>query len=220
MKAFYLISFLLIAGCSFGQSAFDIRYAKAVCNCLDSLKKTELSDISLSACFEKALDQNNDAMLQELKTLYGDSAKQKGYAYGKNLAERTAISLVKDCYTYFVLVDSLRYKDYAGLNQDSLSLALKKLDKTDPKLKTDEFYCKKAMLLFQLKKYDLSLSAIGQTLRLNPNNVKSMFLKAWIYQIKGNYDAAILLYDKVAELSQMNAFYIYSEVAKRKKRGN
>ncbi|HMD00323.1 MAG TPA: hypothetical protein VKH37_09220 [Ferruginibacter sp.] len=47
-----------------------------------------------------------------------------------------------------------------------------------------------------------------------------MFLKAWIYQIKGNYDAAILLYDKVAELSQMNAFYIYSEVAKRKKRGN
>ncbi|MEO6288956.1 MAG: hypothetical protein ABIO76_03495 [Ginsengibacter sp.] len=55
---------------------------------------------------------------------------------------------------------------------------------------------------------------------LHPNNFQGLYIKAWINEIKGNYDEAISLYNKVAELTHMNSFYIFSEVAKRKKNGS
>lgn len=67
--------------------------------------------------------------------------------------------------------------------------------------------------------YDSSLVDIEKSLSLNANNFQGLYIKAWINEIKGNYDEAISLYDKVAELTHMKSFYIFSEIAKRKKSG-
>lgn len=204
---------------SFGQSTLDTKYSVDVCTCIDSVKKMGLTDQSLPDCFQKAMLQNSDLILQETKSKYGDTSEASGYKFGKELAERITISLVEVCKSYFILTDSLRYEDYKNLNLDSLKLQLSILDKTKDSLKNDEFYANKALIFFELKNYDSSLFAIQNSLNLNSNNIQSLYIKGWINEIKGNYDEAIALYNKVAELTHMNSFYIFSEVAKRKKNG-
>jgi tetratricopeptide (TPR) repeat protein len=97
-------------------------------------------------------------------------------------------------------------------------LQLSNLNNTESSEMNDKLYSSKALLFFQLKMYDSSLIDIEKALNLNSNNFKSLYIKAWINEIKGNYDEAIFLYDKVAELTHMKSFYIFSEVAKRKKK--
>lgn len=219
MRTLKFLIFLLISIQSFGQSDLDTKYSADVCSCLDSLKKIGLAEQNFEDCFLLAMQQNSDLIIQETKKKYGDTSEARGYKFGKELSERMAISLVKDCKTYFTLTDSLRHEDYRDLNHDSLRLQLSDLNKTETSLRNSEFYSNKALILFELKNYDSSLSAIEQSLKLNSNNYQSLFIKAWINEIKGNYDEAILLYDKVAELTHMNSFYIFSEIAKRKKNG-
>ena len=219
MRSLKFILFLLITTRSFGQSTLDSKYSTDVCKCLDSLKTTGLTEQNLPDCFQKAMQQNSDLILQETQAKYGDTSEASGYKFGKELGERITISLVKDCKTYFILTDSLRYEDYKNLNQDSLRLQLSKLNKTEATLRNDEFYSNEALLLFELKDYDSSLFTIEKSLDLNLNNFQSLYIKAWINEIKGKYDDAISLYNKVAELTHMNSFYIFSEVAKRKKNG-
>jgi tetratricopeptide (TPR) repeat protein len=219
MRAFIFIALFFFSTCLFGQSAFDTKYSKDVCNCLDNFKSTQdLTGINFMDCFQKVMQDDSDLVLQECKRLYGDTSDESGYKFGKDLIERTSISLVRDCRTYFILTDSLRYEDYKNLNQDSLKLQLSNLNNTESSEMNDKLYSSKALLFFQLKMYDSSLIDIEKALNLNSNNFKSLYIKAWINEIKGNYDEAIFLYDKVAELTHMKSFYIFSEVAKRKKK--
>lgn len=219
MRSFKFVVFLLFATPSFGQSALDIKYSTDVCACLDSVKITGLNEENFLDCFQKAMQQNTDLILQEVNEKYGDSSEASGYKFGKDLAERAMINLVGECRTYFVLTDSMRYGDYKNLNQDSLGVLLKNLNNTQTASRDEEFYSNKALLFFALKNYDSSLFEIEKSLNLEPNNFPSLFLKGWINEIKGNYDEAIILYNKLAELTHMNSYYIFSEVAKRKKNG-
>lgn len=219
MRTFKFILFLLIATRSPGQSTLNAKYSSDVCACLENLKRRELTDQNLSGCFQRAMQQNSDLIIRETKTKYGDTSEASGYKFGKELAERTMISLVSNCKTYFILTDSLRYEDYRNLSQDSLKLQLNNLNKTQATSRNSEFYGNEALLYFELKNYDSALFVIKKSLDLNSNNFQSLYIKAWINEIKGNYDEAIKLYDKVAELTHMNSFYIFSEVAKRKKNG-
>ncbi len=219
MRTVKFIIFLLISAQSFGQSTLDTKYSADVCSCLDSLKKIGLTEQNFQDCFLKAMQQNSDLILQETKEKYGDTSEASGYRFGKELSERITISLVRDCKTYFTLTDSLRYEDYRNLNHDSLRLQLSNLNKIEASLRNSEFYSNEALILFELKNYDSSLSAIEKSLKLNSNNYQSLYIKGWINEIKGNYAEAISLYDKVAELTHMNSFYIFSEVAKRKRNG-
>jgi len=47
----------------------------------------------------------------------------------------------------------------------------------------------------------------------------ALFIKASILDARKDYQAAIILYDKVAELSPQKGMHIYSAIAKRKKNG-
>lgn len=218
MKIFILLLFLFSSSVLLGQSAFEIKYSKDVCNCLDSINNTEkLSQLNFENCFLKGIMDDSISLLQECFKIYGDTSYESGYKFGQDLIERTTINLVGQCKTYFIFVDSLRYEDYKNLNQDSLKLELEKLNNTEISKSNDEFYSNKALIFFEMKLYDSSLINIENALNLNSNNFQSLYLKAWINEIKGNFDVAIKLYDKVAELTQMKGYYIFSAVAKRKK---
>lgn len=219
MRAFKVVAFLFIANFSTGQSTLDTKYSAVVCACLDSLKKTGLTEESFPDCFQKTMQQNSDLIIQETKKLYGDTSEESGYKFGKELAERISITLVKSCKTYSVLTDSLRYEDYRNINQVLLRRQISDLNKIETSARTDEFYNSRALLFFELKSYDSSLLDVEKSLSLNSNNFQSMYIKAWVNEIKGNYDEAILLYNKVAEMAHVNGFYIFSEIAKRKKNG-
>ena len=218
-RPFIFIISLFIAKFSLGQHTLDKKYSADVCACLDSFKRINLNEQSLPICFQKAMLQNSDLIIQEVKKQYGDTTEENGHKFGQELAERMSITLVKECKTYFILTDSLRYEDYKALNQDSIKLQLINLEKIDPANRNEEFYNDKALLFFEQKNYDSSLSSIKKALILNSNSFQSLYFKAWINEIKGNYDEAVLLYNKVAELTHNKNFYIFSEVAKRKKNG-
>jgi tetratricopeptide (TPR) repeat protein len=220
MRSFTFLALFIFSVSLFGQSAFDIKFSKEVCNCLDNSKNIKnLTEQEFMDCFQKAVQADSDLILQECKRIYGDTSGDIGYRFGKELVERTTISLVKDCKRYFKLVDSLRYEDYKNLDQDSLERQVGILNKTENSKRDDEFYSNKAFLFFELKMYDSALVDIEKALLLNPSNGQSLYCKAWIYEMKGSYDEAISLYDKVAEVTQMKSFYIFSEVAKERKVG-
>ena len=115
-------------------------------------------------------------------------------------------------------MDSLRYEDYKNLDPDSLALVFNEMSTAGIENQSEKFLEKRALLSFHLKKYESSLADIEAVLQLNPENAQSIFLKGWIYEIMGDYDAAKVLYDRVADISKNNSFLIFSEIAKRKKR--
>jgi len=171
-------------------------------------------------CFIKVIDDDRELVIQEYERVYGDDwSSQNGIKFAQDLELEASISLIKDCFTYFVLTDSLRYGNYKNLNQDSLKNYLSELNNIESPERNDEYYINKAMLFFQLKMFDSSLIEIEKSLNFNPKNIESLYLKGWINEIKGNYDEAISLYNEVAKLTHMNSFYIFSEIAKRKKSG-
>jgi len=219
MRVLITIVFLFIDICSFGQSSLDTKYSADVCACLDSVKVKGINEQNFSDCFQKAVQQNSDLILKETKKQYGDTSEESGEKFGKDLAERMSIALVKNCKVYFIITDSMRYDDFKNLNKDSIKFQLKNMEGTEVSGQNDDFFSNKALLYFELKMYDSSLTNVEKSLTINSNNVQGLYIKGWINEIKGNYDEAILLYDKVAELTQVKSFYIFSEIAKRKKSG-
>jgi hypothetical protein len=67
--------------------------------------------------------------------------------------------------------------------------------------------------------FDSALTNANIVLRLDSTNTQAMFFKGWVNEIKGNYDEAILLYDKVAASTKQENFLIFLALAKRKKNG-
>ncbi|HET7119037.1 MAG TPA: hypothetical protein VFI29_21270 [Hanamia sp.] len=219
MRKLITIVFLVIDIYSFGQPTLDTKYSSDVCACLDSIKAKGINEQNFSDCFQKAAMQNSGLILKETKQEYGDTSEESAYKFGKELAERISITLVKNCRTYFIITDSMRYDDYKNLNEDSIKFQLKDMEETEVSKQNDEFFSNKAMLYFELKMYDSSFTNVEKALTINSDNIQGLYLKGWLNEIKGNYDDAILLYDKVAELTQVKSFYIFSEIAKRKKTG-
>ena len=219
MRTFMLIVTFFIHTYLFGQSELDTKFSADVCSCFDNLKVKEINEQNLPECFEKAMKLNSDLIIEETKKKYGDTSEESGYKFGKDFAERMSIALVKSCKTYFILVDSMRYDDYKNINKDSIKIQLKKIDQTENSKQSDELMSDKALMFFELKMYDSSLSNAKKALAINSNNIEALYIEGWINEIKGNYDDAILLYNKVAELTHTNSFYIFSEIAKRKKSG-
>lgn len=219
MKTFLLVVTFFIHAFLFGQAKLDTKYAADVCACFDSLKLKGINEENFPECFQEAMLKNSDLIIEATKKQYGDTSEESANKFGKDFAERMTIALVKSCKTYFILTDSMRYEDYKNLNEDSIKGQLKGMKETANSKQSDEVMSDIALLYFELKTYDSSLSYAKKALAINSNNIQALFIKGWINEIKGNYDEAILLYNKLAELTHMKSFYIFSEVAKRKKSG-
>lgn len=219
MRVLFFTVSMLVSTFLPGQSAFEIKYSKDVCSCLENKNLTKFNSKDFIECFQQVLDDDSALAMQEYKRMYGDTSLENGKDFGRYVIEKAQIRLIDECKPFFMLFDSLRYESINHLNQDSLKKQLTELKITHASNMDGKFYNEKAVLFFQLKMYDSSLHDVENVLRLDANNPQSLFMKAWINEIKGKYDEAIVLYDKVAALTNQNNFLIFSAIAKRKKNG-
>ncbi|MEO6134055.1 MAG: hypothetical protein ABIP35_02815 [Ginsengibacter sp.] len=219
MKLTGIIVCLLIAYSGYSQTDLEKKFSKISCNCIDSLAaKNSLTQETLFYCFENSLQANRKLVELESQRIYGDTSEESGHKIGADLAQKAMLNLVSSCRTYFYFMDSLRYEDYKNLNPDSLTLVFNEMSKAGIENQSEKFLEKRALLSFHLKKYQSSLTDIEAVLKLNPENGQSIFLKGWINEISGDYDAAKAMYDRVANITKNSSFLIFSEIAKRKKK--
>jgi tetratricopeptide (TPR) repeat protein len=219
MRAIIFIVSVFSLNFSFGQSEFEKQYSKDVCACIESKYSTGYNIDNFIVCFQETLQNDSALVMQEYKRIYGDTLAVDGRHFGHDLYEKIKVSMISECKPYLMLFDSLRYKSIKNLNQDSLKMQLKNLDTVTLTSMNENFYNQKALLWFQSSMYDSALINAEKVLKLDSNNAQALFMKGWVDEIKGNYDEAILLYNKVAELTSQDNYLIFSAIAKRKKRG-
>jgi len=222
MRAILLTLLLAIHFLCHGQTELDKKYSGDLCACLNSLHIVNITDsdeLYISDCADKAMQQNRALIAQSAIKQYGDSSGENINKLAQDLQDRAYLSLVRDCKLYSTIMDSLRYLNYWGLNQDSLNSLLNAMNREGDEKRDMGFYYSRSQLYLELKMYDSSLNDAEKALQINANYSYALYNKAWIEEIKGNYDQAILLYDRVAELTHAKYFYIYAEIAKRKKSG-
>lgn len=220
MKIAGLLICLFVISKSHSQTTLEKAYAADACNCIDSLKlSADVNQKDFAVCFQTALLKNHQLVLQESQRIYGDTSYESGFKLGTDLTKKTMIEMVGKCESYFHLMDSLRYEEYKTLDRDSLTIVLKEMNQAGVENQNETFLEKRALLSFHLKKYESALIDIEAVLQKNPGNGQAIFLKGWIYEINGDYDAAKIMYDKVADITKNSSFLIFSEVVKRKKKG-
>lgn len=210
-----LFAFLLNYSAS-SQTNLDSAYRNEVCKCIDSTIILGPNNDIIADCFELAVYKFEKEFTEEVLRLYGDTTEENAARLGTELAGRAAINLIGECDAYFYLMDSIRYTEFRNLDEDSLKNQLSKLNSPDRK-ETEGILSQKALLYFQLKSYDSTLVYSDAALNMNGNNTLCLFLKAWAKELKGDYDEAITLYNQVADMTKQQNYYIFSEIAKKKK---
>ena len=209
----------LLFGSSNSQSSIHLDYSKGICNCLDSLNKTSDIEHSFPICFGLALDRNASALAQELIKTYGNTNKESMTKLTDQIEISTSIELIHSCSTFFRFTDSLKHQQYKNLNKDSLVRILNSLESLDTTKRNKKYYAYASALYFQVGAYEKAMKNIAKVLSEDSTDVTALFIKASIDDANGNYGDAIAGYEKVANLSHQNSFYIYSALAKRKKNG-
>lgn len=219
MRSLIFIVLFFITHLSFGQSEFEKKYSSEVCSCMDSTQYTAYNTDNFLICFQTVFENNSAQVVHEYERIYGDTLFSEGRHFGNDLYKKIRISMISECKSYAIFVDSLRYNKARNLNQDSLKLELKKLDTIAYSKQDVSYYNRKSILFFQLRLYDSTLNNSNKALKQDSNNVQAMYFKGWVNEIQGNYDEAIILFDKVALITKDDDFLIFSALAKRKKNG-
>ena len=204
---------------SFGQSEYEKHYVKEVCSCLESQHDIKYNDDHFLGCFHDVMMKDSVQMLQEYKGIYGDTNFSEDRHFGHDLFDRAQIILIADCKIYADCFDSLRYRRFKNLNQDSIKMVLRNLDTVDLVRHDIDFFNQKSFLFFLSSMYDSAIANSDKVLQLDSTNPQAMYYKGWVDDIKGDYDEAILLYDKVAASTNDKNFLLFSALAKRKKTG-
>lgn len=219
MRALIFIILIFNSTFSFGQSEFEKLYSNQACACIESKHFTIYTVENFVTCFQEVLQNDSAQVIQEYKRIYGDTTFSEGRHFGHDLVARVQISLIGECKAYAVFVDSMRYNSIGNLNQDSLKVLLKNLDTVASMRRNKEFYNQKALLFFQSSMFDSALTNANKVLQIDSTNAQAMYFKGWVDEIKGNYNEAVVLYDKVAASTKQENFLIFSALAKRKKNG-
>jgi len=162
---------------------------------------------------------NNGLMLQEAKEIYNDTSYQTGYKIGQELYGRISISMIYSCKAYFNMMDTFRNSALRILNKDSISAAISHLNKSAPKIFSDDYFTQRGMMYFQIGNLDDALKDFDRALQLNQYASQSIYFKAWTLEIMKNYEEAYLLYSRVAKLTGKSQFKIFAALADKKKNG-
>ncbi len=217
MKLSLIVLFSFLTFSALAQTELEKKYAVSVCECLSQKgKDNELSKNNFVECFKSSLAPYQELIKTESLRLYGDTSYLSGYRLGGELSKNTMVSLVNDCDTYFHLVDTVRYSPYNEMNKDSLQKSFTEMNQLEQK--DVEFLVNRAHAAFILKKYEMALVDIQDILAQDSLNVRSIAIKAWIYELNKEYAASYKLYTQVAEITKNVSFKIFAELVKRKER--
>jgi tetratricopeptide (TPR) repeat protein len=165
------------------------------------------------------LDRNSSAIANRVIKEYGSVTKKNTEKVTDELEIEVSIKLIDSCTTFFRFTDSLKHQQYKNLNKDSLVRLLNGLGSFDTTKSSKIFFVRAGVLYYQLGDHERALKNAERVLSEDSVNITALFIKAFIYDTRGNYQEAITLYDKVAELSHQKSVYIYSALARRKKNG-
>jgi tetratricopeptide (TPR) repeat protein len=219
MRPLIFIVLVFSSTVSFGQAEFEKQYSNDVCSCMEKKQYTTYNSDNFLICFQQAFEKDSAQVIKEYERIYGDTLFSESRHFGNELYQKIRISMISDCKPYAVFIDSLRYNHLKNLNQDSLKVELKNLDTIASAKQDVDYYNQRSMLFFQLHLYDSALNNSDKVLQQDSNNAQALYFKGWVNEIKGNYDEAIMLYDKVALMTKEEDFLIFSALAKRKKNG-
>jgi tetratricopeptide (TPR) repeat protein len=90
---------------------------------------------------------------------------------------------------------------------------------TDSNARDNNFFATRGMFYFALTDYANAEKDLNASLAIDSNTVQGIYFKAWILEIKKDYDGANRLYTYLATLTKTNEFNIFAAIANRKKNG-
>jgi tetratricopeptide (TPR) repeat protein len=217
MRALIFIASLFAVSVSFGQDSLEKKVSSDVCNCIDH--SNTLTEKEFLNCFQAGITKNSDLFIKECIALYNDTTYETGYKFGQELFGRISVSMIYSCKSYYHLMDTLRYTELRGLNKDSIKNVILDMNKSDPQAWNSAFFTERGVMYFQISELENALSDFNNAIRLDQNAIQSMYFKAWVLEIKGNYDEAFLLYSALAISIKKTEFNIFAAIAKQKKSG-
>jgi tetratricopeptide (TPR) repeat protein len=218
MRPFVLLISFIFSTSVWGQSEVDRIMEKATCDCIAKLLYTEKKDDNaFTNCFIKSTGKDTILLKIECQKIYGDTTASAFYKFGTDFFNRNSVNLIYTCDTYFSILDSTRYIQINSLNKDSIRSSIASLNMTNPKTWDKDFLVKRGLFYFALADYVNAQKDFDSSLTLDPNILQSIYFKAWIFEIKKDYDNAIKLYSDLAILTKVNDFNVFAAIAKRKK---
>lgn len=218
MRPFVLLTSFLCSTSAWGQTTVDRIMEKATCDCITKILDTEKKDENaFNTCFIKSIGKDTILIKKECQKIYGDTTAATSYKFGNDFFKRNSVNLIYTCDTYFKLLDSTRYDQINSLNKDSIQFSITSLNLTNPNTWDKDFFVKRGLFYFALADYVNAQKDFDSSLTLDPNTLQSIYFKAWIFEIRKDYDNAIKLYSDLATLTKMNDFNIFAAIAKRKK---
>jgi tetratricopeptide (TPR) repeat protein len=218
MRPFVLLTSFIFSTSAWGQTSVDRIMEKATCDCITKILDTEKKDENaFNTCFIKSIGKDTILIKKECQKLYGDTTAATSYKFGNDFFKRNSVNLIYTCDTYFKLLDSTRYEQINSLNKDSIQSSITSLNMTNPNTWDKDFLVKRGLFYFALADYPNAQKDFDSSLVKDPNTLQSIYFKAWIFEIKKDYDSAIKLYSDLAVLTKMNDFNIFAAIATRKK---
>ncbi len=218
MRTQILIILLFFSGAASAQDSLKTIISNDVCNCIDHLKK--ITEDSLSSCFQNAIQKSKEAFIVPGKSNYTDSSYYKASEkLRQEIFESVFLQMVQTCTSYFVFMDTLRHAQLKEFDKDSLKREINKISESDPKKWKKDFYTERGIMYFEMADMENALADFNNAIKSDPNAQESIYFKAWIFELKGNYEDSYKLYNQLAVLTNKSQYKIMAAVVKRKKDG-
>lgn len=217
MRVLLFITTILISSVAFGQDTIEVKISSDVCSCMTRIK--DLSKDNFADCFQEGIEKNSPLLLKQYETLDKDTSEEAASISGRELYNRLSVNMIFSCPVYYKIIDSLRYTSLSNISKDSVKNQIVSMGKDDSETRDRDFFTRRGVMNFQIANLDSAIADFENAIKLDPYAFQSMFFKAWVLELKKNYDEAISLYTQLATLTQKNDFKIFVAIAQKKKKG-
>lgn len=185
--------------------------------CLQLSKEKKITNPVYRQIFEQSISENRKSFLEECLLKLNDSSQAQQEKYKEWLFDSLSVQMVYFCRPYFRFIDEVRYDGILGLNKDSIAKQINFMNSNYFEAWSSESYIKRGILFLQVARLDFALQDFEEALRLNPVAIQAMYGKAWVLELKKQYDEALDLYKKLSILTNNNMYNIFAAVVERKK---
>lgn len=211
-----LLPFLWCSG-TYAQTSLYKTLSTDICGCLVADANLEDS-IPLVKCFTQALLLNEELFADSLLQHTTDTSYEAGVKMGQELGEKLTVSLAFDCAAYRIGMDKARYKSGPFANIDSVKTALLSANKKTSL--SPEEQMDRGMGRMVVKDFAKALTDFDYLIANGTADKKNMatYFKAWTLEQMGDYDQAILLYQKAGAATGRKEFKIFEAIAAAKKK--